>query len=324
MKKIIVLLIVTLRMFLVFPINVSNTTSIDEETGETIITGIYENEEDGLVKKIMWVKGVPVPKYMEDFSVVRYMEEYYGEGNSDGFTISKTYNYNLNTKSYDRMETYYREDSNRIVCCTIPELVNGKVRYVATIEYKPMNTENIDKEVCVLSEDRKPISKTVYYNENCDFISMYVEYLEDDRCPTYVKYEYRKDPNCKKYIESYYSYPDYKYSDNFPYKQIVIYENQPQGLISRVQTQNDDGTYFIDFTSNPQPNNRFITREVSKFRKNKTKIYTEDYYEGNSYCEKIYKSVIIWGQNGIAEKTLYYDKEGNEIPESEINFPKTQ
>lgn len=119
-------------------------------------------------------------------------------------------------------------------------------------------------------------------------------------------------------------FTDYKYSDNFPYKQIVIYEHQPQGLISRVQTQNDDGTYFIDFTSNPQPNNKFITREVSKFRKNKTKIYTEDYYEVNSYCEKIYKSVIIWGQNGIAEKTLYYDKEGNEIPESEINFPKTQ
>lgn len=324
MKKIIVLLIVTLRMFLVFPINVSNTTSIDEETGETIITGIYENEEDGLVKKIMWMKGVPVLKYMEDFSVVRYMEEYYGEGNSDGFTISKTYNYNLNTKSYDRMETYYREDSNRIVCCTIPELVNGKVRYVATIEYKPMNTENIDKEVCVLSEDRKPISKTVYYNENSILRSLYVEYMEDDKCPIYVKHEFRKDSRHKKTVESYYSYPDYKHSDENPYYQVVLYEDHPQGLKKRTLSHNDDGTYFVDFIVNPQLNNDYKTREVTKHRKDKTEIYSEEYYEDKLYCGKVYKTLILWVRKGVAGRVIYYDKEGNEIPESEIKFSEIQ
>lgn len=324
MKKIIVLLIVTLRMFLVFPINVSNTTSIDEETGETIITRIYENEEDGLVKKIMWMKSVPVLKYMEDFSVVRYMEEYYGEGNSDGFTISKTYNYNLNTKSYDRMETYYREDSNRIVCCTIPELVNGKVRYVATIEYKPMNTENIDKEVCVLSEDRKPLCKTIYYNENCIKTCVYIEYQGNDKYPVYIRQDIRDNSDCIKTYETFYSFPNYNFDDNKPYKEIYTFFNRSDGIIKKIVTQNGDGTFLDEIIADPQKGKESYTRAITKCRSDGIDLYTEEYYDEKLYAGKAWKVVTWWNEIEGIDKISYYDKEGNEIPESEIGFPETQ
>ena len=95
-------------------------------------------------------------------------------------------------------------------------------------------------------------------------------------------------------------------------------------LKKRTLSHNDDGTYFVDFIVNPQLNNDYKTREVTKHRKDKTEIYSEEYYEDKLYCGKVYKTLILWVRKGVAGRVIYYDKEGNEIPESEIKFSEIQ
>lgn len=315
MKKVIVLLLFLFNVTLICARNVSNTTSIDEKTGETIVTRKFEDEDDKLVERKMWISEYPV---------VRYMEEYYGEGNPGDFHICKTYNYNSLTQSYEKREISYVASSMKKTGNVIQIVVNGNIRYKSTVEYKPFNEEDIVTTIEIFTEAIKPLSKTIYYNENCINACVYIEYQGDDRFPVYIKQTLRDNSDFIESYESFYSFPNYSFDDDKPYKEILIFLNHPDGLIERTISQNGDDTFFDEYLINPEKGKYSYTRTVTKCRSDGIDLYTEEYYDEKLYAGKAWKVVTWWNEIEGIDKISYYDKEGNEIPESEINFPKTQ
>lgn len=313
MKKLISVIIIGMNLLSVFAKPVSLSYTIDNETMETIVTTTYEDDDSDLIESKTWIK---------DFPMARYMEYYFGEKNEEKISYSKYYNYNLQTKKYEKVESYYREDSDIQKSYSIPTIINNKYCIVATFEYKTINEDNISKVITVFTENYKPLNKTIYYNDNIDEIYEYIEYLENEECPSYIKHEYKNDKESRIALENYYLYPEYPFANRLPYKQIVYYENQYQGLEKKIITQNSDGTYFVElFQSSQKKNPLFLfSREVVKCNKNGIEIYAEQYYDYQLYGNKAYKIEVIFDEAGEVNDVHYFDKDGNEISESELEF----
>ena len=49
-------------------------------------------------------------------------------------------------------------------------------------------------------------------------------------------------------------------------------------------------------------------------------MYSEQYYEKQLYKGKVYKIIEYRDENGNVASTFYYDKDGNEIPESDLDI----
>lgn len=66
--------------------------------------------------------------------------------------------------------------------------------------------------------------------------------------------------------------------------------------------------------------NLLFTNYVSKYSKERKELYSEQYYEKQLYKGKVYKIIEYRDENGNVASTFYYDKDGNEIPESDLDI----
>jgi len=185
--------------------------------------------------------------------------------------------------------------------------------------FKPNNIKNLKKAVDTFTLDgNSKVKSTLYYNQNKRLSQSYFEY--DNNQITYVKSDYKTHPDGLKTLENYYSYPDYTYENDNPYLQIAIYENNPHGLLKQINTENPDGTYFHEYYLDITKRSTLFTKYVSKYSKERKELYSEQYYEKQLYKGKVYRIIEYRDENANVISTLYYDKDGNEIPKSELGI----
>lgn len=241
MKKLILIMIIGLNIFSANAEMISRTNSVDEETGETIITETYENEIDGKIERK--IVGFNYP-------IVSYITDYYDEKNSEKISYSTIYDANVETNLYKIKETYYQEDSEKKKEIIEEKVIDNETRYVITTEFKSWNKEHIDNTVITSTIEGNNLNQIFYYTEESNLICKYIDFLEGVG-PTYVREDLRDHPQLVQNVEYFFSYPNYSFFENCPYKMIVNYIDNPACEIKQqINTYNEDGTCIIECITN--------------------------------------------------------------------------
>ena len=102
--------------------------------------------------------------------------------------------------------------------------------------------------------------------------------------------------------------------------QIAIYENNPHGLLKQINTENPDGTYFHEYYLDTKKSNGNFNILRTKYSKDRKKIFAEQIYGEELLYGKVYKLHMDLGENKKILSKIYYDKDGNEIPKSELGI----
>ena len=310
MKKQILSLIIILNLFTLSAKTISREYTTDKETGDAVVIETYDGEEDGLIETRLQGNTLPV---------ARIIKEVFSSDNKYNYTYTITYNLNLVTGIFDKKEFFYNENSlMEYSIATVKK--EGDEYFVELVsDFKPNNIKNLEKAVETFTLDgNSKVKSTLYYNQNKRLSQSYFEY--DNNQITYVKSDYKTHPDGLKTLENYYSYPDYTYENDNPYLQISIYENNPHGLLKQINTENPDGTYFHEYYLDITKRSTLFTKYVSKYSKERKELYSEQYYEKQLYKGKVYRIIEYRDENASVISTLYYDKDGNEIPKSELGI----
>ena len=310
MKKKILSLIIILNLFALSAEMISREYTTDKETGDAVVIETYEGDENGLIERRLQGNTLPVARIIKDI---------YSSDNKYNFTYTITYNLNLVTGIFDKKEFFYNENSLMEYSSATVKKEDDEYFIVINSDFKPNNIKNLEKAVETFTLDgNSKVKSTLYYNQNKRLSQSYFEY--DNNQITYVKSDYKTHPDGLKTLENYYSYPDYTYENHNPYLQISIYENNPHGLLKQIDTENPDGTYFHEYYLDITKRNTLFTKYVSKYSKERKELYSEQYYEKQLYKGKVYRIIEYRDENASVISTLYYDKDGNEIPKSELGI----
>jgi len=310
MKKKILSLIIILNLFALSAKTISREYTTDKETGDAVVIETYEGEEDGVIERR--IQG-------SQLTVARIIKEVFSSDNKYNYTYTITYNLNLVTGVFDKKEFFYNENSLMEYSVATVKKEGDEYFIVINSDFKPNNIENLTKTIDTLTlKGNNKVKSIFYYNQNKRFSQSYFEY--DNNQITYVKSDYKTHPDGLKTLENYYSYPDYTYENDNPYLQISIYENNPHGLLKLVHTENPDGTYFHEYYLDITKRSTLFTKYVSKYSKERKELYSEQYYEKQLYKGKVYRIIEYRDENASVISTLYYDKDGNEIPKSELGI----
>ena len=312
MKKQILSLIIILNLFTLSAKTISREYTTDKETGDAVVIETYEGDENGVIERRVQGNTLPVASVIKDI---------YSSDNKYNYTYTITYNMNLVTGIFDKKEFFYNENSlMEYSVATVKK--EGDEYFVELVsDFKPNNIENLTKTIYTLTLDGTSKVKSIfYYNQNERRSQSYFEY--DNNQITYVKSDYKTHPDGLIILESYYSYPDYPYENEKPYLYISIHENNPHGLLKLVHTENPDGTFFQEYYLDITKRNTLFTKYVSKYSKEGKELYSEQYYEKQLYKGKVYRVIEYRDENASVISTLYYDKDGNEIPKSELGIPE--
>ena len=310
MKKQILSLIIILNLFTLSAKTISREYTTDKETGDAVVIETCEGDENGVIERR--IQG-------SQLTVARIIKEVFSSDNKYDYTYTITYNLNLVTGIFDKKEFFYNENSlMEYSVATVKK--EGDEYFVELVsDFKPNNIENLTKTIYTLTLDGTSKVKSIfYYNQNERRSQSYFEY--DNNQITYVKSDYKTHPDGLIILESYYSYPDYPYENEKPYLYISIYENNPHGLLKLVHTENPDGTFFQEYYLDITKRNTLFTKYVSKYSKEGKELYSEQYYEKQLYKGKVYRVIEYRDENASVISTLYYDKDGNEIPKSELGI----
>ena len=311
MKKLILALIISLNIFSISARTLTRKYTTDKETGEAVVIETYEDEKDDVIERR--IQGSELP-------VARIIKSIYSPDNEYEYTYSVTYNINLKTGIFDKKEFFYNEKSIRKYSVTTIKKEGEKLFLVANTDFKAGNNKNIAKtEDTYTFEESARIKTIVYYDQNDEVSQTYWEYGKDEQ-PVYVREEYRINSEGLKSLEDYYSYPDYTFESNNSYLQIKTFENNPHGLLKLVHTENPDGTYVHEYYLDITKRNLLFTKYVSKYSKERKELYSEQYYEKQLYKGKVYKIIEYRDENDNVASTFYYDKDGKEIPKSELDI----
>ena len=310
MKKQILSLIIILNLFTLSAKTISREYTTDRETGDAVVIETYDGEEDGVIERRIQGRQLPV---------ARIIKEVFSSDNKYNYTYTITYNLNLVTGIFDKKEFFYNENSLMEYSSATVKKEDDEYFIVINSDFKPNNIKNLEKAVETFTLDgNSKVKSTLYYNQNKRLSQSYFEY--DNNQITYVKSDYKTHPDGLKTLENYYSYPDYTYENHNPYLQISIYENNPHGLLKLVHTENPDGTYFHEYYLDITKRSTLFTKYVSKYSKERKELYSEQYYEKQLYKGKVYRIIEYRDENASVISTLYYDKDGNEIPKSELGI----
>ena len=310
MKKKILSLIIILNLFTPSAEMISGEYTTDKETGDAVVIETYDGEEDGVIERR--IQGSQLP-------VARIIKEVFSSDNKYNYTYTITYNMNLATGVFDKKEFFYNENSLMEYSIATVKKEGDEYFIVINSDFKPNNIENLTKTIYTLTlKGNNTVKSIFYYNQNERLSQSYFEY--DNNQITYVKSDYKTHPDGLIILESYYSYPDYPYENEKPYLQISIYENNPHGLLKLVHTENPDGTFFQEYYLDITKRNTLFTKYVSKYSKERKELYSEQYYEKQLYKGKVYRIIEYRDENASVISTLYYDKDGNEIPKSELGI----
>ena len=310
MKKQILSLIIILNLFALSAEMISREYTTDKETGDAVVIETYDGEEDGLIETRLQGNTLPV---------ARIIKEVFSSDNKYNYTYTITYNMNLVTGVFDKKEFFYNENSLMEYSIATVKKEGDEYFIVINSDFKPNNIENLTKTIDTLTlKGNNKVKSIFYYNQNKRLSQSYFEY--DNNQLTYVKSDYKTHPDGLIILESYYSYPDYPYENHNPYLQISIYENNPHGLLKQINTENPDGTYFHEYYLDITKRSTLFTKYVSKYSKERKELYSEQYYEKQLYKGKVYRIIEYRDENASVISTLYYDKDGNEIPKSELGI----
>ena len=310
MKKKILSLIIILNLFTPSAEMISREYTTDKETGDAVVIETYDGEEDGVIERR--IQG-------SQLTVARIIKEVFSSDNKYNYTYTITYNLNLVTGVFDKKEFFYNENSLMEYSVATVKKEGDEYFIVINSDFKPNNIKNLKKAVETFTLDgNSKVKSTLYYNQNKRLSQSYFEY--DNNQITYVKSDYKTHPNGLKTLENYYSYPDYTYENDNPYLQISIYENNPHGLLKQINTENPDGTYFHEYYLDTKKSNGNFNILRTKYSKERKELYSEQYYEKQLYKGKVYRIIEYRDENASIISTLYYDKDGNEIPKSELGI----
>ena len=310
MKKQILSLIIILNLFALSAEMISREYTTDKETGDAVVIETYEGDENGLIERRLQGNTLPVASVIKDI---------YSSDNKYNYTYTITYNMNLVTGIFDKKEFFYNENSLMEYSIATVKKEGDEYFIVINSDFKPNNIENLTKTIDTLTlKGNNKVKSIFYYNQNKRLSQSYFEY--DNNQITYVKSDYKTHPDGLKTLENYYSYPDYTYENDNPYLQIAIYENNPHGLLKQINTENPDGTYFHEYYLDITKRSTLFTKYVSKYSKERKELYSEQYYEKQLYKGKVYRIIEYRDENASVISTLYYDKDGNEIPKSELGI----
>ena len=310
MKKQILSLIIILNLFALSAKTISREYTTDKETGDAVVIETYDGEEDGLIETRLQGNTLPVARIIKDI---------YSSDNKYNFTYTITYNLNLATGFFDKKEYFYNENSlMEYSIATVKK--EGDEYFVELVsDFKPNNIKNLEKAVETFTFGNSKLKSTLYYNQASELNQSYFEYGKNDQ-PVHMREEYKRNSEGLKTLENYYSYPDYTYENEKPYLQISIYENNPHGLLKQINTENPDGTYFHEYYLDTTKRSTLFTKYVSKYSKERKELYSEQYYEKQLYKGKVYRVIEYRDETESVTNILYYDKDGNEIPKSELGI----
>ena len=312
MKKQILSLIIILNLFTLSAKTISREYTTDKETGDAVVIETCEGDENGVIERR--IQG-------SQLTVARIIKEVFSSDNKYDYTYTITYNLNLVTGIFDKKEFFYNENSLMEYSVATVKKEGDEYFVELDSDFKPNNIKNLKKAVETFTLDgNSKVKSTLYYNQNKRLSQSYFEY--DNNQIAYVKSDYKTHPDGLIILESYYSYPDYPYENEKPYLQISIYENNPHGLLKQINTENPDGTYFHEYYLDITKRNTLFTKYVSKYSKEGKELYSEQYYEKQLYKGKVYRIIEYRDENASVISTLYYDKDGNEIPKSELGIPE--
>ena len=312
MKKKILSLIIILNLFTLSAKTISREYTTDKETGDAVVIETCEGDENGVIERR--IQG-------SQLTVARIIKEVFSSDNKYNYTYTITYNLNLVTGIFDKKEFFYNENSLMEYSVATVKKEGDEYFIVINSDFKPNNIENLTKTIYTLTLKGNNKVKSIFsYNQNKRLSQSYFEY--DNNQITYVKSDYKTHPDGLIILESYYSYPDYPYENEKPYLQISIYENNPHGLLKLVHTENPDGTFFQEYYLDITKRNTLFTKYVSKYSKEGKELYSEQYYEKQLYKGKVYRVIQYRDENASVTNILYYDKDGNKIPKSELGIPE--
>ena len=310
MKKQILSLIIILNLFTLSAKTISREYTTDKETGDAVVIETCEGDENGVIERR--IQG-------SQLTVARIIKEVFSSDNKYNYTYTITYNLNLVTGVFDKKEFFYNENSLMEYSVATVKKEGDEYFIVINSDFKPNNIENLTKTIYTLTLDGTSKVKSIfYYNQNERRSQSYFEY--DNNQITYVKSDYKTHPDGLIILESYYSYPDYPYENEKPYLHISIYENNPHGLLKLVHTENPDGTYFHEYYLDTKKSNGNFNILRTKYSKDRKKIFAEQIYGEELLYGKVYKLHMDLGENKKILSKIYYDKDGNEIPKSELGI----
>ena len=311
MKKQILSLIIILNLFTLSAKTISREYTTDKETGDAVVIETCEGDENGVIERR--IQG-------SQLTVARIIKEVFSSDNKYNYTYTITYNLNLVTGIFDKKEFFYNENSLMEYSVATVKKEGDEYFIVINSDFKPNNIENLTKTIYTLTlKGNNKVKSIFYYNQASEVNQSYFEYGKNDQ-RVHVREEYKRNSEGLKILESYYSYPDYTYENEKPYLQISIYENNPHGLLKLVHTENPDGTFFQEYYLDITKRSTLFTKYVSKYSKERKELYSEQYYEKQLYKGKVYRIIEYRDENASVISTLYYDKDGNEIPKSELGI----
>ena len=311
MKKQILSLIIILNLFTLSAKTISREYTTDKETGDAVVIETCEGDENGVIERR--IQG-------SQLTVARIIKEVFSSDNKYNYTYTITYNLNLVTGVFDKKEFFYNENSLMEYSVATVKKEGDEYFIVINSDFKPNNIENLTKTIYTLTlKGNNKVKSIFYYNQASEVNQSYFEYGKNDQ-RVHVREEYKRNFEGLKILESYYSYPDYTYENEKPYLQISIYENNPHGLLKQINTENPDGTYFHEYYLDITKRSTLFTKYVSKYSKERKELYSEQYYEKQLYKGKVYRIIEYRDENASVISTLYYDKDGNEIPKSELGI----
>jgi len=283
MKKKILSLIIILNLFTLSAKTISREYTTDKETGDAVVIETCEGDENGVIERR--IQG-------SQLTVARIIKEVFSSDNKYNYTYTITYNLNLVTGVFDKKEFFYNENSLMEYSVATVKKEGDEYFIVINSDFKPNNIENLTKTIYTLTlKGNNKVKSIFYYNQASEVNQSYFEYGKNDQ-RVHVREEYKRNSEGLKILESYYSYPDYTYENEKPYLQISIYENNPHGLLKLVHTENPDGTYFHEYYLDTKKSNGNFNILRTKYSKDRKKILSK----------------------------IYYDKDGNEIPKSELGI----
>ena len=87
-----------------------------------------------------------------------------------------------------------------------------------------------------------------------------------------------------------------------------------------MHTENPDGTYFHEYYLDTKKSNGNFNILRTKYSEDRKKIFAEQIYGEELLYGKVYKLHMDLGENKKILSKIYYDKDGNEIPKSELGI----
>ena len=317
MKKLILTLIISISIFSrLIARQVSKT-----ETSQHIKIEEYAEEVDGLIKRI----------YHQEADGKYFVEDFY-ENSPMAFVKKEWYGLNLETKLYDKLVCFFTQENERDYRESVIKTIDGKLFLYATEFFKTNKRKIKSVEGLYSYESEKPVYRIYnYFEEMPDMtIEDSFEYDDNNKVSKYTqKVKNRTDK--LKLVEEYFSYPEFSFEESLSesvsfiphnnYRQQVLYfDENKTGLIKQINTRNPDGTYFKEYFIDTQVSNTQFNILRDKYDKDGNYIFEEQIYEEEPLYGKVHIYHMDIGDDEIIINEIYYDKDGNEIPKSELGI----